>query len=98
MDNTPHAGTPGVLLCFLEGETSISMMEWSHADRTDYIAKWLAKSLGPHAFNSTLTLDFNWAAQPYIGGAYSSYFPTGVWTQVCGYYGHTSTQVSSTQF
>ena len=83
MDNTPHAGTPGVMLCFLEGETSIIMMEWTHEERQRYIAEWIGRFFGPkEALNFSLLLDFNWAAQPYEGGAYSSYFPTGVWSQM----------------
>jgi len=83
MDNTPAAGKPGVLLCFLEGDTSIEMMyEKSHQERFEYIASWLNESFGEEALNADFMLDYNWAEQPFIGGAYSSYFPTGVWRQM----------------
>ena len=87
-DNTPYAGSPGVLLCFVEGETSTQMMRLTHEERVKFIANWLSKTLGDEAKNSSLILnllDFNWAAQPYIGGAYTSYLPPGAWTSV----GHT---------
>jgi len=83
LDNTPDEGFPGVLLCFLEGDTSVYMMEnMTHEERRTYITKWLAESFGPEALDSDFLLDYNWAAQPFIGGAYSSYFPTGVWRQM----------------
>ena len=80
-DNTPFAGTPGVLFCFLEGETSLEIMRLSHEDRKKVLGKWFAKSFGPQANDAMILLDYNWSAQPFIGGAYSSYFPPGVWTQ-----------------
>ena len=48
------------------------------------ISGWLVKSFGEEAIkeNAILNfLDFNWAAQNYIGGAYSSFMTTGAWTQ-----------------
>ena len=83
MDNTPAAGKPGVLLCFLEGDTSIEMMyEKSQQERLEYIASWLNETFGEEALDVSFMLDYNWAEQPFIGGAYSSYFPTGVWRQM----------------
>ena len=82
-DNTPYAGTPGVILCFVEGKTSVDMMRWSHEERKNVVGNWLARSFGPRAMNSMrLLLDYNWAHQPYIGGAYSSYFTPGGWTEL----------------
>ena len=82
-DNTPYAGTPGVILCFVEGKTSVEMMHWSHEKRKQVIGDWLARSFGPKAKTSMqLLLDYNWAQQPYIGGAYSSYLTPGGWTEL----------------
>ena len=82
-DNTPYSGSPGVLLCFVEGKTSIDMMRWTHERRTQVISEWLAKSFGPQATESmVMMLEYNWAAQPYIGGAYSSYLTPGGWTEL----------------
>ena len=87
-DNTPHAGSPGVILCFFEGETAIQMMRQSYDERLRLVTAWLSKTIGPEATDPKLILtllDYNWAAQPFIGGAYSSYLTPGVWTQL----GHT---------
>lgn len=87
-DNTPHAGSPGVILCFIEGETATQMMRQNHNERLRVVAAWLSKTIGPKAADPSLIvnfLDYNWAAQPFIGGAYSSFLSPGVWTQL----GHT---------
>jgi monoamine oxidase len=83
-DNSPYSKSFGVLLCFVEGETSIEVMRLTHQERLDMISGWLVKSFGEEAIkeNAILNfLDFNWAAQNYIGGAYSSFMTTGAWTQ-----------------
>mmetsp|Transcript_17900 Transcript_17900/g.25070 ORF Transcript_17900/g.25070 Transcript_17900/m.25070 type:complete len:109 (-) Transcript_17900:270-596(-) len=60
-------------------------MEKSHDERVQIVTTWLSQALGKEAVEEAIEyLDFNWAAQEHIGGAYSSYFPPGVWTQ----YGH----------
>jgi len=84
-DNSPYSGKKGVLLCFLEGDCSVKLMEKSHDERVQIVTSWLSQALGEEAKEEAIEyLDFNWAAQEHIGGAYSSYFPPGVWTQ----YGH----------
>ena len=80
-DNTPYAGTPGVLFCFLEGATSLQMMRLTHEERVEVLGNWFAKTFGPEANDPLMLLDYNWEAQPFIGGAYSSYLPPGAWTQ-----------------
>lgn len=81
-DNTPFSGSPGVILCFVEGITSFQMMRWTHEERILTIVDWLSKTLGPRARDLIAALDYNWAGQPFIGGAYSSYLTPGVWTEL----------------
>ena len=50
--------------------------------RESNTASWLNETFGEEALNVDYMLDYNWAEQPFIGGAYSSYFPTGVWRQM----------------
>ena len=45
-----------------------------------YISKYLESVFGEYHEPDQL-IDFNWAAQPFTGGAYASYMPPGVWTQ-----------------
>ena len=83
-DNSPYSKTFGVLLCFVEGETSIEVMRLTHEERLELILKWLSRSFGKEAMDKNRIinfLDFNWAAQEYIGGAYASFMTTGAWTQ-----------------
>jgi len=82
IDNSPYSKAFGVLLCFVEGETNIELMRLTHEERLVIISEWLSKSFGEKARNGVINFsDFNWAAQEYIGGAYSSFMTTGAWTQ-----------------
>ena len=80
-DNTPAGGVPGVLLCFVEGETSFQMMNFmSHDQRQRVILEWVARHFGKEETPVLHLVDYNWAAQPYVRGAYSAFFPPGVWS------------------
>ena len=86
-DNSPpksSAGSarPGVLLCFCEGECSEHVMALpSPQQREAFIVDYLANTFGPSARTSFKFLQHQWAAEPFSGGAYSTYFPPGSWTQ-----------------
>ena len=69
------------MLCFCEGECSEIVMAMPSQERQELLTDYLAESFGERAKHPFAFLQFHWAAQPFSGGAYSSYFPTGVWTQ-----------------
>ena len=79
-DDTPEAGSPGVLVAFMEGEHARSWARRSPADRRAGVLARLADFFGEPAGRPRELLERSWAEEEYSGGCYGGYFPPGVWT------------------
>ena len=78
----PRPGSPGVLATFLTGEAATRFGAVSPAERRAAVLADLATLLGPQARETALEYhEGNWPANPWIGGAYSSFYTPGTWTQ-----------------
>jgi monoamine oxidase len=79
-DNSPEAGSPGVLVGFIEGEHARTWARRHQADRRAGILASLANYFGARAGRPRELLERSWADEEYSGGCYAGYFPPGVWT------------------
>jgi monoamine oxidase len=79
-DNSPEAGSPGVLVGFIEGEQARTWARRNRADRRAGILACLADYFGDRAGRPRELLERSWADEEYSGGCYAGYFPPGVWT------------------
>jgi monoamine oxidase len=79
-DNSPEAGSPGVLVGFIEGEQARAWARRSPQDRRAAILASLADYFGDRAGRPRELLERSWADEEYSGGCYAGYFPPGVWT------------------
>jgi monoamine oxidase len=76
-DNSPPAGTPGVLLCFLEAGYARRV---APAERRGLVLAELERLFGPRAASPDAWYERDWAAEPWTRGCYGGALPTGVWT------------------
>jgi monoamine oxidase len=79
-DNSPEAGSPGVLVGFIEGEDARTWARRDRADRRAGILACLSDYFGERAGRPRELLERSWADEEYSGGCYAGYFPPGVWT------------------
>jgi monoamine oxidase len=79
-DNSPAAGSPGVLVGFIEGEQARTWARRNPAERRVGILACLADYFGARAGRPRELLERSWADEEYSGGCYAGYFPPGVWT------------------
>jgi monoamine oxidase len=79
-DNSPEAGSPGVLVGFIEGEHARTWARRNPADRRAGILARLVDYFGERAGRPRELLERAWADEEYSGGCYAGYFPPGVWT------------------
>jgi monoamine oxidase len=78
----PRPGSPGVLATFLTGEAATKYGSVSLEERREAVLDDLVALLGVEAKEGMLEYhEGNWPANPWIGGAYSSFYTTGTWTQ-----------------
>jgi monoamine oxidase len=79
-DNSPEAGSPGVLVGFIEGEQARNWARRNPADRRAGVLACLVDYFGERAGRPRELLERSWADEEYSGGCYAGYFPPGVWT------------------
>jgi monoamine oxidase len=83
-DNTPPAGTPGVLMGFMEADDG---REWARrplAERRQAALDCFVRYFGPRAATPLEYLERDWMAEEHSRGCYGAHFTPGVWTA----YGH----------
>lgn len=79
---SPTPGSPGVLATFLTGGAATKFGALPLAERRDVVLQDLATLLGPEAREGVLEYhEGNWPENPWIGGAYSTFYTPGTWTQ-----------------
>jgi len=72
-DNTPPAGTPGVLVGFLEGRHADSASRLSPDERRHRVLTDLVGYFGERAGNPIAYLERDWAAEEYTLGCYGAF-------------------------
>lgn len=78
----PRPGSPGVLATFLTGEAATRYGAAPVAERQAAVLADLATLLGIEARSALLEYhEGNWPANPWVGGAYSTFYTPGTWTQ-----------------
>lgn len=81
-DNSPRGGKPGILLGFIEGHEGRVWGARSRARRRRAVLESMARYFGPRAGRPIDYAERVWAAEPFTGGCYGAFFPTGVWTSL----------------
>lgn len=79
-DNSPPAGSPGVLLGFLEARAARRLTAAGPQRRREEVLACLARVFGPRAARPERYVDVAWAEEPYSRGCYGGYLPPGGWT------------------
>jgi len=79
-DNTPHDGSPGVLLGFLDGRAARRWGSSSLEERRAEVVRVFARLFGPRAARPVDYVERNWAAEPWSRGCYSGAFGPSGWT------------------
>ena len=81
LDNSPASGARGVLACFIEGDRNRAFFRElpSASARRAHVLGFVGASLGDAkaAHEAINVVEHNWADEPYIRGAYMSYFSPG---------------------
>ncbi len=79
-DNTPGAGTPGVLMGFLEGANARRFADVSPEDRKAVVLDCFARWFGPRAAAPSAYHEKVWADDEWARGGYGAAMTTGAWT------------------
>ncbi|XP_071440613.1 amine oxidase [flavin-containing] B-like [Hetaerina americana] len=83
-EDIKDAGVPGLLpglICFIYSKRALELYQLNLEARRDAVCASLARMYGcPEALKPTHYVDKIWAAEQYIGGCYTSYYPPGVLT------------------
>ncbi|HEX6799342.1 MAG TPA: flavin monoamine oxidase family protein [Ktedonobacterales bacterium] len=79
-DNSPPAGSPGVLLGFVEGDEARWWARRPAEERRDAVLACLAGYFGARAAQPREYVEISWAEEEWTRGCYAAYLPTGVWT------------------
>jgi monoamine oxidase len=80
VDNTPHSGSPGILVGFLEGDHARSFGRAGAEERRAAVLANLAQLLGPRAAQPAAFIEKSWAEEEWSRGCYEGYTPPGVLT------------------
>jgi monoamine oxidase len=80
-DNSPPSGSPGILVCFLEGADARRYGRLSPMDRRDAVLESLIGYFGAAAARCIDFVEQDWAAEEWTRGCYGAHMGPGVWTQ-----------------
>lgn len=79
-DNSPPSGTPGVMVCFIEGDDAKLWTGRDAEERKAAVLKALATLFGPAALDVREYFELSWLEKEYSRGAYAGFMVPGVWT------------------
>jgi len=79
-DNTPHGGSPGVLLGFFDGRAARRWGSASESERRAEVVRVFTRLFGPKAAQPVAYVERNWAAEEWSRGCYSGAFGPSGWT------------------
>lgn len=80
LDNSPHDGSCGVLVGFLEGRHARAAAELTAAQRRELVLGDLVGYFGKRAAEPLEVLEKDWNAEEYTRGCYGGRLAAGVWT------------------
>jgi monoamine oxidase len=80
-DNTPPAGSPGVLLGFLEGADARKLGAESEETRRAAVTANFARIFGERAKSPIGYVERDWSSDEWSRGCYAGVFGPGAWTQ-----------------
>ncbi|ONF63266.1 flavin monoamine oxidase family protein [Amycolatopsis keratiniphila] len=80
-DNTPHGGSPAVLVGFLEGRHADEGARLAPADRRARVLDDLAGYFGPRARKPIAYLERDWAEEEFSRGCYGAFTTPGTLTR-----------------
>ncbi|HEU0335664.1 MAG TPA: FAD-dependent oxidoreductase [Gaiellaceae bacterium] len=76
-DNTPPAGSPGVLCTFLAGERAEAADRLAPDERRRSVLEGFARYVGPAALRPREVVELDWSAEEWTRGAYAATFGVG---------------------
>jgi monoamine oxidase len=79
-DNTPPAGTPGVLVGFMEANDGREWARRSIDERRDAAVACFVRYFGSQAADPLEYHERDWMAEEFSRGCYGAHFTPGVWT------------------
>lgn len=80
-DNSPYPDSrPGILVGFMEAEDGRAWGQRSQAARRQATIDCFVRYFGSQAASPLDYWEMVWAAEPFTGGCYGTFLPTGVWT------------------
>jgi monoamine oxidase len=79
-DNTAPAGTPGVIVGFMEADDGRTWARRTEAERRDAAVACLVRYFGPRAAHPIDYVERDWMADEFSRGCYGAHFTPGVWT------------------
>jgi monoamine oxidase len=79
-DNSPHDGSPGILLGFVSGSDARRLSRLGISERRRAVLEGFARMYGPRALRAERYIEQDWSREPWTGGAPIFYMPPGTWT------------------
>ena len=79
-DNTPPAGSPGIIVGFMEADDGRTWARRTEAERRDAAVACLVRYFGPRAAHPIEYVERDWMAEEFSRGCYGAHFTPGVWT------------------
>ena len=79
-DNSPPAGTPGVLMGFMEANDGRAWARRSAEERREAALACFVRYFGPRAAHPVEYLERDWMAEEFSRGCYGAHFAPGGWT------------------
>jgi monoamine oxidase len=80
-DNSPPAGSPGVLLGFLEGEPARRLGRAPQAERRGAVIADFVRYFGERARSPIEYVEKDWSEEEWTRGCYGAHLAPGAWTQ-----------------
>jgi monoamine oxidase len=80
-DNSPPGGSPGVLVCFLEGAEARAYSAAHPKERRDAVCASLRAYFGSRAAEPAAFIERDWSAEEWTRGCYGAHLAPGTWTQ-----------------
>jgi monoamine oxidase len=79
-DNSPPAGSPGILLGFVSGSDARRLSRLGVSERRRAVLEGFARMYGPRARQVERYIEQDWSREVWTGGAPIFYMPPGTWT------------------
>ncbi len=76
-DNTPHDGSPGIMLGFIEAQEARIWNRKSEGERRDAVLRNFATYFGDRALNPTRYIEMSWQDEVWTRGCYAANLVTG---------------------